>query len=135
MDRDLPEVPVDAVGAHDERGHSGAQRLELWDRAEAVGAVHELRHDSLSNGELDRVATDLLADRDDGDLARADRPQPVVAPRALGTVRGVQLRLDRVGKWRELIGHDFFVFRNETGEVNVVYRRKDGGYGLIEPGT
>jgi putative sigma-54 modulation protein len=34
----------------------------------------------------------------------------------------------------ELIGHDFFVFRNaESGDVNVVYRRKDGGYGLIEP--
>ena len=34
----------------------------------------------------------------------------------------------------ELIGHDFFVFRNaETDEVNVVYRRSDGGYGLIEP--
>ena len=33
----------------------------------------------------------------------------------------------------ELIGHDFFVFRNESGEINVIYRRRDGGYGLIEP--
>ena len=36
----------------------------------------------------------------------------------------------------ELIGHDFFVFRNaDTSEVNVVYRRESGGYGLIEPQT
>jgi putative sigma-54 modulation protein len=36
----------------------------------------------------------------------------------------------------ELIGHDFFVFENaETGDVNVVYRRRDGNYGLIEPQT
>jgi putative sigma-54 modulation protein len=34
----------------------------------------------------------------------------------------------------ELIGHDFFVFQNaETNDVNVVYRRRDGNYGLIEP--
>ena len=34
----------------------------------------------------------------------------------------------------ELIGHDFFVFRNaETEIINVVYRRRDGDYGLIEP--
>jgi putative sigma-54 modulation protein len=34
----------------------------------------------------------------------------------------------------ELVGHDFFVFRNEaTGKTNVVYRRRDGAYGLIEP--
>ena len=34
----------------------------------------------------------------------------------------------------ELIGHDFFVFQNaETDGVNVIYRRRDGGYGLIEP--
>lgn len=34
----------------------------------------------------------------------------------------------------ELVGHDFFVFRSdESGDVNVLYRRRDGGYGLIEP--
>lgn len=34
----------------------------------------------------------------------------------------------------ELLGHQFFVFRNsQTLEVNVVYRRTDGHYGLIEP--
>jgi putative sigma-54 modulation protein len=34
----------------------------------------------------------------------------------------------------ELLGHSFFVFSNaDTEEVNVVYKRKDGNYGLIEP--
>ena len=34
----------------------------------------------------------------------------------------------------ELLGHNFFVFLNtETDEVNVVYKRKDGAFGLIEP--
>ena len=34
----------------------------------------------------------------------------------------------------ELLGHNFFVFRNsETDEVNVVYKRKGNTYGLIEP--
>ncbi len=34
----------------------------------------------------------------------------------------------------DMLGHSFFVFTNDdTGETNVVYRRKDGKYGLIEP--
>ncbi len=34
----------------------------------------------------------------------------------------------------ELLGHDFFVYMDgDTGETNVVYKRKDGNYGVIEP--
>ena len=35
-----------------------------------------------------------------------------------------------------LLNHDFFVYRDDkTEDVNVVYRRKDGKYGLIESGV
>jgi len=34
----------------------------------------------------------------------------------------------------ELLGHSFFIFLNgETGKVAVVYKRDNGGYGLLEP--
>jgi len=34
----------------------------------------------------------------------------------------------------ELLGHSFYVFNNEaTDQINVIYKRKDGNYGLIEP--
>ena len=34
----------------------------------------------------------------------------------------------------ELLGHDFFIFFNvSTDGINVLYRRKDGNYGLLEP--
>jgi putative sigma-54 modulation protein len=33
----------------------------------------------------------------------------------------------------ELLGHSFFVFKNvDTEKINVIYKRKDGDYGVIE---
>jgi putative sigma-54 modulation protein len=33
-----------------------------------------------------------------------------------------------------MVGHQFYMFRNQdTDEINVVYHRKSGGYGLLEP--
>ena len=59
-----------------------------------------------------------------------------VAPRIVRTKRfevspmGAEEAVEQM----ELLGHDFFVFFNiDTNEINVIYRRKDGDYGLIEP--
>jgi putative sigma-54 modulation protein len=34
----------------------------------------------------------------------------------------------------EMLGHPFFVFKNrDSGSVEVLYKRKDGNYGLLQP--
>ncbi|HYF93321.1 MAG TPA: ribosome-associated translation inhibitor RaiA [Symbiobacteriaceae bacterium] len=44
------------------------------------------------------------------------------------------LTIDEAIVQMNLLSHDFFVFANaETDKVNVLYRRKDGNYGLLEP--
>jgi putative sigma-54 modulation protein len=44
------------------------------------------------------------------------------------------MTVDESTEQMELLGHDFFLFVNdESGELNLIYRRKDGNYGLIVP--
>ena len=57
-------------------------------------------------------------------------------PRIVKTKRFAMKPLspDDAAMQMSLLGHNFFVFRNaQTQEVNVLYRRRDGNYGLIEP--
>ena len=44
------------------------------------------------------------------------------------------MSLDEAITRMDMVGHTFFAFHNaETDEINVVYRRNDGHYGLLEP--
>lgn len=41
---------------------------------------------------------------------------------------------DEAAMQMELLDKDFFVFTNDnSGDINVIYRRRDGNFGLIEP--
>jgi putative sigma-54 modulation protein len=66
------------------------------------------------------------------DTADEDGAQPKV-------LRRKRFPLHEMDEWEaieqlNLVDHDFFVYVNgATGLVNVLYRRKDGGYGLIDP--
>lgn len=47
---------------------------------------------------------------------------------------GEGMTLEKATEQMVDLGHDFFVFKNEeTGELNVAYKRKRGGYGVIIP--
>lgn len=63
-----------------------------------------------------------IKDADDGKLVKVKKfgVKPMDAEEAI-------LQMD-------LLGHNFFVFQDaDTNKVNVVYKRKDGDYGLLEP--
>ena len=92
---------------------------------------------------------DAIAD-EAAPLASGQVPQPVAVTSELGADGGNHYEESRVVKSKQfalkpmsideatlqldLIGHSFFVFTNaETNDTNVVYRRRDGDFGLIEP--
>jgi len=81
-----------------------------------------------------------LYDRKKGaSLARqeAAAEEEVEAPRKVVKTKRFLVKpmsIDEAISQMELLGHDFFLFVDaDTEKVNLLYRRKDGNYGLIEP--
>ncbi len=64
--------------------------------------------------------------------AQEEAPAPVIKRTKRFAIK--PMSVEEAVMQMDLLGHDFYVFSNsDTEEVNVVYRRKDGNYGLIEP--
>jgi putative sigma-54 modulation protein len=69
-------------------------------------------------------------------LDAGSTPAEETLPRLVRTKRFAVKPMDpeEAAMEMELIGHDFYVFRNaDNNQVNVIYRRRDGDFGLIEP--
>ncbi len=67
----------------------------------------------------------------------ADAPDAVPAPKLLRikTFEMAPMSVEDAIDHMELVSHDFYVFTHDEDEgVKVVYRRKEGGYGLLQPG-
>jgi len=63
-----------------------------------------------------------------------DREEEAIAPEIVKSKRFIlkPMSLDEAEEQLELLGHDFFLFiEAETSMVNLLYRRKDGNYGVI----
>lgn len=65
------------------------------------------------------------------------KPQPIEEQEDIVRVKQIPFKPmtpEEATLQMDLLGHDFFVFTNsDTEEVNVVYRRRNTNYGLIEP--
>ncbi len=130
--KDVCEVTLEGGGHHVRCKVSGPDPTTALDRAidrleqqlRRAKAKSKLRHRQHGNHESIRHAGDI-----DEEIAVADGPR-IVKTKAFSldpmTVDDAVLKM-------EMLGHDFFVFQNETtNRTAVVYLRDDGDVGLID---
>ena len=90
-----------------------------------------------NNKGADKQATHTILSFGEDFAEKAEQDAPVEANAKIvrsGTFPMRPMYSDEAAEQLELFGQDFFVFYNaETNKVNVIYRRGDGNFGLIEP--
>jgi putative sigma-54 modulation protein len=153
LDRYLPDLSSVRVDLRRRQTHSRGEVFVAQVTAWIAGTV--LRAEEMNADLL--TAIDEAADKMHRQIERYkgkrldrwhDRSEPALPPpeleEAIAAPAGAVTRRKRFPVYSmteieaveqfDLLGHDFFVYRNaDTGEFNVLYRRRDGELGLIEP--
>lgn len=151
LSRYLPTITEGKVEISHEGAKVPEQRFTVQVTLDSKGVIIRAQEKSDDvRTAIDRIA-DVLSKRierykgklyDKGrgvSLARQEatiEPEEAEAPRKV--VKGKRflvkpMAVDEAVNQMELLGHDFFLFTDaDTDRVNLLYRRKDGNYGLIE---
>jgi ribosomal subunit interface protein len=130
-DRNVAQITV--------RGHRALFRVE--ERSDDITAAFDTSIDKMQR-QLDRFKGKHFHGRGDGRSASDVVPVPAETGREKEQVVARHKTFDLIPmneaealEQMKLLGHDnFFIFFNiETNSINVLYHRRDGTYGLIEP--
>jgi putative sigma-54 modulation protein len=84
-----------------------------------------LKDQNLENELLESIDYDLVGDREPELPAEVVRVKYFAMP---------PMTVDEAQEHLQMVDHDFYMFCNsETNEINVIYQRNHGGYGVIQP--
>jgi putative sigma-54 modulation protein len=139
---EMQRVQVTLVGAHGVILRAEEQASELYPAIDAVLAILQrqitrYKEKSWRRGKLRRQGERFVEPEpavvSDGTLSDEDGMQE----RQITRTKAFTLRpmfTDDAVEQMELLGHNFFVFQDaENQRVSIIYRRRDGNYGLIVP--
>ena len=149
LNRRLPNIMESKVEITEEKTKSPQQRFVVQitvnsngtllrgeDRGEDMLAAID-KVVAIMNRQIERYKGRLYKKGRGTSLARGQLKEELEQPSQVVKVKRFnvkQMSVDEAIAQMELLGHDFFLFFNlDTAGFSIVYRRNDGGYGLIEP--
>lgn len=126
--RFVVQMTVDSQGTLLRAEERGEDLFTAVDRAAEI-MNRQIEH--FKGKQYGRGRTSPPASGEADSQAEPDAPPAVIKTKRFGIK---PMPVDEAIEQMELLGHDFFLFFNaESERVGLVYRRKDGNYGLIEP--
>lgn len=155
LTRHLPDIDEAKVEIHEEKTKSPEHRVSVQITIKSRGTLLRSEERSANAHTAIDAVIDVLGRRIErykakfekkGRGANSARHIPAVSENVTSRKDSFTPELVRIKRFTvksmtvedateqmELLSHDFFLFVNgESGELNLIYRRKDGNYGLIE---
>lgn len=121
LDQALDKLVRQARKSHDRKSNK-SRRLPTSDAVGELAMRPELRVTAPVDANVDGELPDEEEERELGEVVRTKRfsVKPMTVDEAIDQM--------------ELLGHDFFLFHNaDEDQLNVLYRRREGTYGLLAP--